>query len=346
MSEHFDFYKINTSLRINEQVAELKSKGKEQRAIAQAILDWHNQEEFTFMTSGSTGAPKKIEFSKNQIIASILQSQQAFDLTKNDVALLCLPMRYVAGKMMLYRVLHIGMNLIAVEPKLNLMGITNHKVTFAAFIPSQVESLLSSDKGRKWLESIRIVIIGGAAISVRLESQLRSLGNLIYHTYGMTETLTHVALRLLSRGGSEYFSPLPRVALSISIKGTLKIDAQHLGVKIVTNDVVELKEGDDFTILGRIDNVINSGGLKIHPEALESVFKKYISHDLIVVGNQDEKWGERVVLIIESDKAEDPEWIAAAKQELPNSHWPKEIRYVSAFERTETGKILRKSYSS
>ena len=327
----------------NDTIGILHSGSKEQREIANAILEWHKDLVFTFKTSGSTGTPKDISFSKDQIIASISQSQEAFNLTSEDVALLCLPMRYVAGKIMLFRALHIGMDVVSIEPKLSLKEIVGKPVSFAAFIPSQVQEIINTEDGKRWLQSIRVVIIGGATISNALEEVLKQFTNKIYHTYGMTETLTHIALRLLSGGGQEYFKALPHISLSTKSDSTLNINAKHLGVNIETNDVVELIGENKFKIIGRIDNVINSGGLKIHPEEIEKVLKKYILNDLIIAGHKDDKWGEKVVLIIESDNPIDPEWIKVAYEEIPNNKRPKEIKYVSKFSRTESGKIKRKA---
>lgn len=336
-------YFVNGIHKGIEEIREIhKSNNSENRAIAEAILDWHQNEQFQFQTSGSTGTPKNIEFSKDQIIASVSQSQSAFELETKDVALLSLPMKYVAGKMMLYRALHIGMNVITIEPK---MTITKDKfdsrVTFAAFIPSQIQSLIDTREGRTWLESIRVVLVGGASITSKLENELKSYSNMIYHTYGMTETLTHIAIRKLSQGGSAFFRPLPHVDLSVNADDKLTINAEHLGVLLDTNDVVELRHDFSFKIKGRTDNVINSGGLKIQCEELEAVFKKYIQHELIIIGKPDEQLQEKVVLIIESDAVMDPEWMMAAQSELPKNKWPKEIKYVTELPRTNSGKVKR-----
>lgn len=345
MSDRTETYCLNGIHRdINEFKDFQKSAGNEQRSIAEAILDWHQNDEFVFQTSGSTGIPKQINFTKDQIKSSISLSERAFDLTDRDVALLSLPMKYVAGKMMLYRALHLGMNVITIEPKMTIPKEKfDSRISFAAFIPSQIESLLTSREGRAWLESIRIVLVGGGHISSELEKELQDFSNSIYHTYGMTETLTHIAVRELSNGGISFFRPLPNVVLNVDKDKRLSIDAKHLGVKIVTNDLADMRRDSTFKILGRADNVINSGGLKIHPEELESIFKKYIQNELFVTGIPDDRLGERVALIIESNETIDPEWIQAAQSELSKNKWPKEIKYISVLPRTESGKVIRKN---
>ncbi len=337
-------YRFNSLSKLDKDCNTLmKSEILEQRLIAQAIMDWHKNEVFEFRTSGSTGIPKSISFSKDQVKASINQSKVAFNLSPNDTALISLPMRYVAGKMMLYRALQIGMNVVTFDPKVELEDVIGESVSFAAFVPQQIDYLIESRDGRKWLESIRIVLVGGSAINFSLEAKLMTLSNEVYHTYGMTETLTHIAVKKLSQGGSNSFSPLPNVSLSVSKENTLVISAHHLGVKLETNDVVRLNEDQSFLVFGRIDNVINSGALKIHPENLESIFRKYIPNDLIVLGVPDERWGEKVVLVIESTFSIDPEWIMAAKSEIPRTKWPKQIKYVNKLPRTESGKVIRKN---
>ena len=319
-----------------------KSTISEQREIAQAILDWHQNENFEFQTSGSTGTPKSISFSKAQVEASITQSQKAFGLSSEDVALISLPMKYVAGKMMLFRSLKIGMDVYCIEPKVDIGNVIGRNISFAACIPQQIESLLNIQGGKKWLESIRIILIGGGPISAKLENSLKDFSNDIYHTYGMTETLTHVAIKQLSKGGFEFFTPLPNVSISQSENDTIKISANHLGITLESNDVVEINPDSSFKILGRIDNVINSGGVKIHPEEIEKVFKKYLHCDLVVLGMPDETWGESVVLVVESQNPIDPEWINMAKSELPKIKWPKVITYIDRFPRTKSGKVQRK----
>jgi len=319
----------------------MKSSISEQKQIAQAIESWHNSDEFTFQTSGSTGTPKKIIFSKEDVIASITQSQKAFNLTDQDTALLCLPMKYVAGQMMLYRALHLNMNLATAEPKIDLSQSYNSVVSFAAFIPPQIDHILSTDEGIEWLKNIRVVLIGGGPISAQQEAQLKPFQNEIYHTYGMTETLTHIAVRALSKGGNDHFRPLPNVTLSQSEDDALIINADHLNVTLQTNDIVELQKDQTFKILGRKDNVINSGGLKIHPEEIESAIKRYVDKELIIKGIIDDQLGQKVTLIVESENPIDPEWLHAAYAEIDKARRPKQVLYTSEFLRTDSGKIIR-----
>ena len=318
----------------------LETKKSEQKLISDAVEGWHKNSNFTFQTSGSTGTPKPISFTKDQVIASVLQTQKAFGLTDADVVLLSLPMKYVAGQIMLYRALHLNMDLRTVEPRIDLSEAFKYNVSFAAFIPPQVENMLKDEQGQKWLSSIRVVLIGGGPIGFGLAEELKSFSNDIYHTYGMTETLTHVAVKRLSRGGSSFFAPLPNIELT-EVEGVLSIEARHLNVSISTNDIVRLNGDQTFEILGRKDNVINSGGLKIHPEKLETIFRKYLQKELIVKGVNDDNLGEKVVLFIESEKKIDPEWMNLAMSEIDKPKRPKLIQYLAEFPRTESGKIKR-----
>jgi len=335
-------YLINNTLEgLTEIEVKKNSAFSEERNIANAILEWHKNANFSFHTSGSTGTPKEIQFTKEQIIASINQSKDAFDLTSNDTALLSLPIRYVAGKMMLYRALHLGINLITTDPKTDLAKIIGQPISFAAFIPIQVENILSTEEGSKWFSKIRIVLIGGAPINPKLEEELKSFKNNIYHTYGMTETLTHIAIKKLSQNGELFYSALPYINLSKSNTGTLHIEATHLGVSVETNDMVEFQDNGKFRILGRKDHVINSGALKIFPEEIETILKKYIDNDLVIIGKKDETLGQKVVLCIEGEKGKDPEWLSEGIAQINKNKRPKEIHYLTEFPRTDSGKIQR-----
>lgn len=334
------------TLNINELTPDSLGPNEEQRQIADAILQWHNSNEFTFQTSGSTGTPKPITFTKDDVLASINQSQNAFSLDDNDTALISLPMKYVAGKMMLFRALHIGMNVITVAPKMNLDIDYDQPVSFAAMIPMQVENILKSKKGRTWIESIRVLLIGGGPISKHLENALEAFQNDIYHTYGMTETLTHVAIRKLSYPNTPNYTTLPNIKISKSDKDTLIINAHHLNTEIITNDVVDIISNSDFQILGRADNVINSGGLKIFPEEIESIYKEYIDQEVVITSMKDEQLGEKVIAVIEATGKLDREWINLAISKIPKAKRPKSYFYIDNLPRTESGKTRRKEVNS
>ncbi len=342
MSQQASKYCLNRKIL---SLAELRNMSRsavsEERQIAQAILDWHHNNEFCFETSGSTGKPKKIKFSKKQVIASIELSQKTFDLSRKDTALLCLPVRYVAGRLMLFRALHIGMNIVTAEPKINIALASRHSVSFAAFVPAQVEAIVASEKGREWLERIKTVLVGGAPINNTLEEKLSLFSNKTYHTYGMTETLTHIALRQLSNGGVPYFKPLHEIEISVSDDDTLCINASHLDALVVTNDLVKINKDDSFEILGRKDNVINSGGLKIVPEKLEKTLKGYVNVDLAIVGVDDDRFGRKAILIVEGDKEKNEWQINDGLRSIEKNKRPKEIFFLEKFPRTESGKLKR-----
>ena len=157
-----------------------------------------------------------------------------------------------------------------------------------------------------------------------------------------TETLTHIATRMLSRGGSVFYFPLPRIIIKQSEDNTLVINAQHLNVQVKTNDLVNIKASGEFEILGRIDNVINSGGLKIFPEEIEVLLKKSLNRELVIIGKNDDELGQKLVLIIEGEAAVESNVLASTIELIVKNKRPKEIRYLSAFPRTESGKIIRK----
>ncbi|NJN41697.1 MAG: AMP-binding protein [Flammeovirgaceae bacterium] len=267
--------------------------------------DWlSDKREFEFQSSGSTGSVRKIPFTRKQIISSIERSQKALNFKRGETALVCLDTRYVAGLMMLARCLHSGMNCIVVDPTVNplekLGGVTLH---FAAFVPYQIQAILNSPD-LELFNRIQTKIIGGAPINQNIKTKLKHLPNSIYATYGMTETLTHIALQKLNQPGrSEVFHALEGISVDSDERSCLKIRIPSFQEgEIVTNDVVELLGSNQFIWKGRFDNIINSGGIKVNPEKIESAVEK-ITNDLSIkmnfmaAGIDDVKLGQKIILI-------------------------------------------------
>lgn len=312
---------------------------------------WLNgQEKFTLQTSGSTGTPKKISVTREQLKASAALSISALGLKKEFTALVCLDTRYIAGLMMLVRALEAGMNLHIVEPEANPFGTLSEEIPidFTALVPYQVQTILSSKHKEKFSKT-KIVLIGGASLSNSLRENLTGMPGAFYATYGMTETLSHIALqRLNGSNQTNYFHLLPGIKVQIDPRGCLVIRAPHLGAEpIVTNDLVEIVDANRFLLLGRIDDLINSGGVKIFPEKIESVIEGIFS-DLklnvrfFISGVPDLQFGEKVILCIEGIPLQ--ETMAEKLWQILNDtlsrfEIPKEIRYVATFIKTDTGKI-------
>ena len=319
-----------------------------EKKVLQFLQDWFSDSEtVSVQTSGSTGIPKVFEIEKKRMLNSAKMTCDFLGLKEGDTALLCLPVQYISGKMMLVRAIERKLKVIISVP--SSTPEISENVEFCAMTPLQVQNSL--DK----IHFIKNLIIGGAAVSENLKSQLTSsiqhpASNKIYETYGMSETLSHIALKQISPVQENYFTIFNDVEISVDERNCLKIFAPKLNPEILqTNDIVELMHFDSaqcdkkqFKFLGRFDNVINSGGVKIFAEELESLVKKHIDRDLVFLGKPDETLGEKLVLVVEGEKDEN------LKSEILNLkfenkfHIPKEVLFLEKFPRAENGKVLRK----
>ena len=264
-------------------------------------------------------------------------------LKKGDTALLCMSLDYIAGKMMVVRALERGLNLITVEASghpLSHLSLTSH-LSFAAMVPMQVYNSLLVAEERERLMQIRHLIIGGGAIDDGLAAELKSFPHVVWSTYGMTETLSHIALRRLSgEEASEWYTPFNSVKVSLSDEGCLVIDAPLVcAERLVTNDMAELLPDGRFRILGRKDNVICSGGIKIQAEEVEHELHSHLSAPYLISKRKDAKFGEVVVLLTEGDTAEARR---VCEQVLPKYHQPRAYVHVDRIPLTETGKPARR----
>jgi acyl-CoA synthetase (AMP-forming)/AMP-acid ligase II len=263
---------------------------------------WSLVNELTSLrTSGSTGEPKVFNVQMKQMRQSAGLSCAFLGLQKGDQALLCMPLQYIGSKMMVVRTLVAGLNLIVREPSGHPLAAVEEPVRFAAMLPLQVYNSLQIPVEKERLRRIEILIIGGGSIDPELENELRSFPNVVYSTYGMTETLSHIALRRLNgQEASAVYTPFPSIRLSLSEAGTLVVDAAFIpGAPLVTNDVAELFPDGRFRILGRKDNVVNSGGIKLQIERLEEKLKPFIPVPFAITSVPDPKLGEALVLLIE-----------------------------------------------
>ena len=306
------------------------------------LYDWSSGDDAIIVnTSGSTGEPKAIEVKKKRMVNSALATGRYFQLRPSNTALLCLSPAFIAGKMMLVRAMVLGLELDVVEPTTNPLNGISKSYDFAAMVPMQVRASLTR------LNQIKTLIIGGAPISSALRTLLSEQKNDLFETYGMTETITHIAVKKISRVPDEiqeqYFETLPNVSIESDARQCLVIDAPLiLEDCLVTNDIVEIVDKGRFKWLGRYDNIINSGGIKLIPEQIEMKIAAYIRPRFFVAGIPDEVLGERLVLFIEGngDKAvlnKDSNIF----QKLAKYERPKEIVYLPEFQETANGKINR-----
>lgn len=296
------------------------------------LLDWFDdKEDIEINTSGTTGTPKIIRIDKQAMVNSALATGDFFDLAPGDRALHCLPTKYIAGKMMFVRGFILGLDMDFVAPSANPLRYNDQYYDFAAMVPLQAENALPE------LGQVKKLIIGGAKVNSVLERKLEKLSAEVYETYGMTETITHIAAK---RVGESAFTVLPHVTISYDDQNCLVIHAPRISDEvIVTNDLVELVNENQFVFLGRRDNVVNSGGIKLIPEQIEAKLSGKIQPRFFVGGVPDESLGEKLILFVEGDEIElgDDVFSSLGKYEKP-----KEVRFVPKFAETGSGKIQRR----
>ena len=308
------------------------------------LAEWRNESPYVEVkTSGSTGEPKRMLVEKQRMRASARITCDFLGLRPGDTALLCMPLDYIAGKMMVVRALERDLRLTAVEPSGHPLATEQGDgYTFAAMVPMQVYNSLQVPEERERLKGIRHLIIGGGAIDEALADELKLFPNYVWSTYGMTETLSHIALRRLSGPeASEWYTPFPSVGVSLSEDDCLVIDAPEVcKERLVTNDRAELAtQSQSFRILGRKDNVICSGGIKIQAEEVERMLKKHLRVPYLISKKADQKFGEVVVLLTEGD-VEEARTVCEAV--LPKYQRPKAYVHVSEIPMTETKKPARR----
>jgi O-succinylbenzoic acid--CoA ligase len=279
---------------------------------------------------------------KRRMLASARITCDFLGLRPGDTALLCMSLDYIAGKMMVVRSLERGLKLTTVEPSghpLSTFHSSPFTFHFSAMVPLQVYNTLQVPEERERLKQIRHLIIGGGAIDDNLAAELKDFPNNIWSTYGMTETLSHIALRRINGPeASLWYTPFPSVQLSLSDEGCLIIHAPEICPEpLVTNDIAELKQGR-FRILGRKDNVICSGGLKIQAEELERQLRPHMAAPFVIIKRADEKFGEIVVLITEGSPSDAR---TICERILPKYHQPKAYLHIDQIPLTETGKPVR-----
>lgn len=305
---------------------------------------------FTLQTSGSTGIPKQIQITRKQMLASAGMTIEALQLNNTDVALVCLNTQYIAGIMMLVRSLVADMQAIVVEPSSDpFMHVPNaEQVTFAAMVPLQISHLLSVYHTLPFHP--KALLIGGASISTALDDQIGALKFPVYATYGMTETVSHIALRRLDgMYADEFFHPLKGISVKVNHHNCLQIKGEVTDNKwLSTNDICTISPNHAFKVVGRIDQVINTGGIKVQAEKIEATIEQIftnagIKNRFFVTGTPDEKLGETVTLIIEGDFSLHTEVLSSLSKQVSRFEMPRKIMLYKYFEETPTLKIDKKA---
>lgn len=298
-------------------------------------------------TSGSTGTPKKISLSKKFMEASASRTNSFFGINRGSRLHSCVSPDFIGGKMMAVRSEIAGCCLTWEIPSNRPLTDVkkDEKIDLLAVVPSQMLHILDYIGD---MPQIGAVIIGGSAIPEGLKLKIINSGMNAYETYGMTETSSHIALR---RVGGEWFEALQGIEVSTDHRGCLSIEIpytdeneEYSSVRITTNDIAELHNSSRFKILGRIDNVIITGGRKVNPEDVERRLSSMIKGNFQISSFPDEKWGRRVVLVVDKDvKYEEETLKNGLRSILQPWEIPKEIIITDHFEFTPNGKIKRNS---
>lgn len=310
-----------------------------QQELGNFLLDWLDAKDYVVVkTSGSTGKPKKIKIKKQAMVNSALATGDFFNLKPGSKILHCLPSNFIAGKMMIVRAIILGLELDMVEPAVQPLIDYEKDYEFCAFTPMQLKFFA------KYLKNIKTVIVGGGRVSKAIVDLIKDKKPNVYETYGMTETVSHIAIKKLNnftgKEGEIYFTTLPDITVSQDERGCLIIDAPNLAEdKIVTNDIVNIISNTSFEWLGRFDNVVNSGGIKLFPEQIESKLQDKIQGEFFLASRPDDTLGEKLILVIESKTNNIDESIFDG---LDAYEKPKEIHALAKFKETKSGKIHRK----
>ena len=314
--------------------------------LEEFLDEWHNDDDcIVVKTSGSTGTPKLLRVEKRRMEASARMTLRFLGLHPGQTAFLCMPLDYIAAKMMVVRALVGNLRLVSVEPSghpLADAGVGETPIDFAAMVPLQVYNTLMVPEEKERLMKVGQLIIGGGAVSQALTSEIAGLPNPVWSTYGMTETLSHVAMRRLNGPQREsWYTPLEGVGIGQDEDGCLLVDAPLLCQQVLhTNDVVRLHDdGRRFMVLGRKDNVVCCGGVKIQAEEVEERLQPYVDVPFFVGKEKDDKFGEILVLVVESRDKKSLEDII--NNVLPKYWRPRKIYSVGKLPLTETGKPKR-----
>lgn len=329
----------------------VKTTTEFERDTIDFIKAWlSGQQTFTVHTSGSTGTPKPIIITREQMIGSARRTLQALNIKASQTALICLPTRYIAGKMMLVRALIGDLKMIIVEPASNPLSTLITTIDFAAFVPLQLQEIVESEKSLKKLNDCQCALIGGAKISPIILNQLESVKCSLILTYGMTETVSHVALHHLNQHDiTMNFQALPGVTFTIDDRDCLIINDSNLPEPVITNDIVKLFSDSEFQLLGRHDYVINSGGIKHSPEQIETLLFNCLPDELksipfFIGPYADQRLGHVLAIYLEERvfATIEVETLKLAVKKMRKLERPRKLILIPMFSYTGNTKVERK----
>ena len=319
------------------------------QSVNEFVREWESQSTtMEVFTSGSTGRPKSVLLNKIDMEKSARATGKFFGFKEGQSLLLNLSPNYIAGKLMIVRALVHQMNIVAAPLSANpLLALKSYsdKIHFAAFVPSQVKAILQDEISRKIYSTLEKVIIGGAAVNSDLEAKICQHHKATYATFGMTETITHFALRQLG-DPVKLYQCLEGTTVGVDAESRLIVHSPLVEEALQTNDVIELVDDTSFVWKGRADYVINSGGVKVHPEEVESEIRDLIPNQRFYISAaSDDQFGEVVALVLEGEEFDEGAFFEALKlKKLKKYHAPRRLILVREFEETPTGKIIRKKF--
>ncbi|MEJ1240149.1 AMP-binding protein [Chryseolinea sp. T2] len=340
----------NGRIVLIDDIVQAKVRGESnfENSLFTFMHQWiNNKQQFILSTSGSTGPPKSITVTREQMLTSADLTAQALNLSNGQTALICLNAEYIAGKMMIVRSLRSGLKIIAVDPSSNPLEHVHEQIDFTAMVPLQVHELIRTH--HHTFHNIRTVIVGGGNMATEDIAHISALPCRFYATYGMTETVSHVALRRLNGPDAPgYYTALPGISFTSDGRGCLVINWPAFEKPVITNDLVELLDRQRFIWMGRWDNIINSGGHKIIPERVENTIaelleRRHLNMRFFITSIPDPRLGNKVVLIMECERIDqiNNDLIIALKSSLQAFEVPKAILSCACFVETQTGKINR-----
>lgn len=336
-------YEINNEFYNKEMLLKMMKHWQQseflwKRDIGDFTLKWfdENQSHISIKTSGSTGNPKLIQHEKAKMINSAGMTCNFFKLKKQQSALLCLPVTGIGGMMMMVRAFYQNLNLITIQPNSNPLKEVVKSIDFAAMVPMQVATILEENPLK--LKYLNNLIIGGGMLSKDMEQQLLDLEINAYHTFGMTETISHIALRKV---GTLNFKTLPGIKIDVDENNCLVIKAPLLLKEpLQTNDIIKKITHRSFQWLGRADNAIETGGFKVLPELVEQKINQYFTNRFFVSSIPDSKFNNKLVLILEG-KPYDIN-LKKLSEVLSKYEIPKEVFFIENFVESNNNKINRK----
>ncbi len=324
---------------IFDRITFIDSSPERKTEVLNFINEWFSSNNvIQTKTSGSTDEAKIISIEKSKMIVSAKKTISFLKLKKGCNALLCLPINTIAGKMMVVRAIVGELNLLIGPIDSNPLNSIKTKVDFVAMVPLQFQNSIESNPSK--LKSIKSIIIGGGPISIKVEKQASSNGIKAFHTFGMTETVSHIALREIGNMTNPLYHAMEGISFSEKDK-QLVVNYPEIGITALqTTDLIKLNNSTSFEWIGRADFIINVGGIKLNPEEIETILSEYITSPFIIAGAKDEKLGEKIILIIEGDETFNLDQ-ALLQEKLIKFAVPKSIYYMPLFSRTESGKINR-----